>query len=213
MKTKDIAKKYNLSASQLEQYIKDNKIPYSRSVFDIDVEDTVVESLVERFYEYIKKIEDRYCPICRYENFPNASVCQRCGHALVFSKEVEEEKEKEREKQIRRNSIVLTTSNNIEGRDILEYIDVIIKQIVVGAGLETEFFAGFTDVFGGRSKKVEDRLAELTKYGRDEFLDIAMELKADAIIGYRLDIDEISGKNTFMFMINISGTAVKLSNN
>ena len=123
-----------------------------------------------------------------------------------------EKKSKEEEQlfEIEKSNIILTTTCNVDGYEINQYIDVVTKQIVVGAGLYTEFFAGFTDVFGGRSAKVEDRLSELVNIGRSEILGIAANLDADAIIGYKLDIDEISGKNTFMFMINVSGTAVKI---
>ncbi len=123
-----------------------------------------------------------------------------------------EKKSKEEEQlfEIKKSNIILTTTCNVDGYEINQYIDVVTKQIVVGAGLYTEFFAGFTDVFGGRSAKVEDRLSELINIGRSEILGIAANLDADAIIGYKLDIDEISGKNTFMFMINVSGTAVKI---
>lgn len=143
------------------------------------------------------------CEVCNNENLEKSNVCNHCGW------EIKHELDNLSVKS-HADNILLTTTNKIEGYEITEYIDIITKQIVVGAGMYTEFFAGFTDVYGGRSAKVESRLSELTEIGRSEIMKIAKNKNADAIIGFSLDIDEISGKNTFMFMINVSGTAVKL---
>jgi len=106
--------------------------------------------------------------------------------------------------------MIITTTNVIEGYKIEKYIGLQSARIVVGAGMFSEFFAGFTDVFGGRSSKFEARLKELNDYVIDELKKSAKLKGANAIIGISLDIDEISGKNTQMFMISGIGTAVKL---
>lgn len=42
----------------------------------------------------------------------------------------------------------------------------------------------------------------------DKLIASASKVGANAIVGIRMDIDEISGKSTQMFMISVSGTAV-----
>ena len=56
-------------------------------------------------------------------------------------------------------------------------------------------------------KSEMDRLYDRAKWAITEE---AMSKGADAILGFRIDFDEISGKGKSMFMISVSGTAVKL---
>ncbi|MFZ5974356.1 MAG: YbjQ family protein [Bacillota bacterium] len=109
------------------------------------------------------------------------------------------------------SQLIITTTDRIENQKIEKYIGIVSERIVVGAGMFSEFFASFTDVFGGRSQKFEDRLHELHKYLMVSLTKKARELRADAIVGLHIDIDEISGKATQMFMISGVGTAVRLS--
>lgn len=108
-----------------------------------------------------------------------------------------------------KSKYLITTSNSIEGKEIEEYIGIISDRIVVGAGWFSELFAGFTDVFGGRSAKFEDRIDELNNQMMESLIGKAKSLEADAIIGLSIDLDEISGKGIQMFMMSGVGTAVK----
>lgn len=111
------------------------------------------------------------------------------------------------------NKIIVTTTNSVEGKEIDKYIDIISDRIVVGAGLYSEIFAAFTDIVGGRSGKFEDRMHELYNNLMSSLESQARKLRADAIIGLKIDMDEISGKSSQMFMISGIGTAVKFKNN
>ena len=51
----------------------------------------------------------------------------------------------------------------------------------------------------------------LYERARDQISFEAKQKGANAILGYRIDFDEISGQGKSMFMISVSGTAVKLS--
>ena len=108
-----------------------------------------------------------------------------------------------------RRDFIITTTNLIEGKEIEEYLGVISDRIVVGAGLFSEVFAGFTDAFGGRSGKFEARMQELYNYLMRSLETQAKRIKADAIIGLSVNIDEISGKSYQMFMVSGLGTAVR----
>jgi uncharacterized membrane protein YvbJ len=90
------------------------------------------------------------CEVCGAEIFDESEVCNHCGwkvNRLDIKSDIKPATKK----------ILLTTTNKIDGWDIVEYIYVITKQVVVGAGIFTEFFSGFTDAFVGRSEKVEGR--------------------------------------------------------
>ncbi|MBR0599027.1 heavy metal-binding domain-containing protein [Sinanaerobacter chloroacetimidivorans] len=110
-----------------------------------------------------------------------------------------------------KKSMIITTTNSVEGKEIIEYLGIISDRIVVGAGLFSEFFASFTDLVGGRSGKFEARMNELYNHLMSSLEAQARKIKADAVIGLKVDMDEISGKNSQMFMISGVGTAVKLS--
>ena len=110
-----------------------------------------------------------------------------------------------------RANFIVSTTNSLEGYEIKKYYGICTERIVVGAGIFSEFFAGFTDIFGGRSAKFEANLKELYDTAMDKVITNAVKKGADALIGIKMDIDEISGKNTQMFMITVSGTAVSIN--
>jgi|GEM_PF-664392 len=105
--------------------------------------------------------------------------------------------------------MIITTTHNIEGKEIEEYLGIIDSQITNGAGLLTEYFSSITDDIGGRSKSIEKKLSLIYTTLREELINKAKDLKADAIIGFSCDIDEINAKGKSMFMISGVGTAVK----
>lgn len=102
----------------------------------------------------------------------------------------------------------VTTTGNIEGWAIRSYHGPVVAHVVTGAGWFTEFLAGLTDVFGGRSQAIRNRLSEINREVIEELARDAGRLGANWIVGMRIDMDEISGKGTMMFMVTASGTAV-----
>jgi uncharacterized protein YbjQ (UPF0145 family) len=110
------------------------------------------------------------------------------------------------------SNFLITTTNSIVGKEIESYIGLISDRIVVGAGWFSELFASFTDVFGGRSITFEDELTELNGQLMKSLIAKAKGLNADAVIGFKIDLDEISGKGFQMFVMSGVGTAVKLKN-
>lgn len=108
-----------------------------------------------------------------------------------------------------RSKFLFTTTNSIDGKEIDEYLGIVSDRLVVGAGLFSEVFASFTDVFGGRSNKFESSMADLNSQMMNSLEEKAKKLDADAIVGLNIDLDEISGKGFQMFMMSGVGTAVK----
>lgn len=110
------------------------------------------------------------------------------------------------------NDIILTTSYQVAGRTIDSEIDVISAQCAYGMNIFKDFFAGIRDVVGGRSKAVEQVLADARVAVLDDLRAEAAALGADAVIAMDMDYHELSGggKNG-MLLVVATGTAVRIS--
>jgi uncharacterized protein YbjQ (UPF0145 family) len=82
--------------------------------------------------------------------------------------------------------------------------------IVAGTNFFSDFFASFSDVFGGRSHSYQKQLTSLYNEAIERIKFAAYELGANCIVGLKIDMDEISGKGKSMFMLTAIGTAVIL---
>lgn len=102
---------------------------------------------------------------------------------------------------------IITATNNIEGRPILKYIDTICVNIVLGTNIFSDFVAGLSDIFGGHSGTYKSKLEKIYGEAKKELKEKAKALGANAIVGFSVDFDEISGNGKSMFMISASGTA------
>jgi uncharacterized protein YbjQ (UPF0145 family) len=104
-------------------------------------------------------------------------------------------------------SIVLATTNHIEGRPVQQYLGLVAGEVILGVNVFKDIAAGFRNIVGGRSGKYEEELRK----GRDgavaEMIQHAQQAGADAIIGIKIDYETVGGQ---MLMITASGTAVKL---
>ncbi|MEJ5092885.1 heavy metal-binding domain-containing protein [Sphingobacterium faecium] len=107
--------------------------------------------------------------------------------------------------------MIVTSTNTIEGREVLRYFDPISATAVIGANALSEIGASFVDFFGGRSRNYENKLQELYKSVVESLKQNARSYRADAVVGFSVNIDEISGKGTQMFMITAIGTPVLLN--
>lgn len=106
--------------------------------------------------------------------------------------------------------MIITTTNSIENATIEKYLGVITTNLVIGTGFFSDFLAGLTDIFGGMSGTYRRQMDELYQKAYDALSLKASSLGANGVLGFKIDFDEISGKGVQMFMISVSGTAVKL---
>lgn len=74
----------------------------------------------------------------------------------------------------------------------------------------SEFLGSFTDAFGGKSNEYSNKLDEIYQGLKREITKKAQELKGDAIIGFDIQFNQITGKNQFMMMASATGTVVKI---
>ncbi|MEO9460917.1 MAG: heavy metal-binding domain-containing protein [Lentilitoribacter sp.] len=107
--------------------------------------------------------------------------------------------------------MIVSTTNNIEGKTITRYHGIVTGEAILGTNIFKDFLAGIRDIVGGRSGAYEKSLREAREIALDELRAEAASLGANAIIGVDLDYENISaGGNSSMLMVSASGTAVQL---
>jgi uncharacterized protein YbjQ (UPF0145 family) len=105
--------------------------------------------------------------------------------------------------------IVISTTPTLEGRPIREYLGIVTGEVIVGANIFKDIFAGIRDIVGGRSGGYQNALREAREHAMADMQDAAKRLGADAVVGIDLDY-EVLGKENGMLMVSINGTAVRL---
>lgn len=105
--------------------------------------------------------------------------------------------------------MILTTTQTIEGKTIVEYKGLVFGEVITGVNFFKDFGASIRNIIGGRSTSYENELMEARERALAELKERAIALRADAVVG--IDIDyEVLGEGGGMLMVTASGTAVKL---
>ena len=102
--------------------------------------------------------------------------------------------------------MLMTTTNNVEGKRILHYYGIVSGETIIGANMFRDFIR---DIVGGRAGSYEEVLRQAKDSAMKEMCDEAMRLGANAVIGIDLDFETVGG-NGSMLMVTASGTAVYL---
>ena len=101
--------------------------------------------------------------------------------------------------------MVITTTPNIEGKRIKDYLGIVAGEAIMGANLVRDLFASITDIVGGRSGAYESKLVDAREIAMEEMKEKARLLGANAIVGVDLDYEVVRDG---MLMVTASGTAV-----
>ena len=104
--------------------------------------------------------------------------------------------------------MLLTTTPNIQGREITQYFGIVSGETIIGANLFKDFFAGIRDIVGGRASSYESVLREAKENALQEMSYQAARMGANAVIGIDLDFETV-GANGSMLMVTAAGTAVR----
>ncbi|WP_144602590.1 YbjQ family protein [Algoriphagus algorifonticola] len=102
--------------------------------------------------------------------------------------------------------MIISTTNQLEGYKIDEYLGIVSGETIIGANVFKDFFASITDIVGGRSGSYERVLREAKATAMAEMEIQARTFGANAIVGIDLDYETIRDG---MLMVTASGTAVK----
>jgi uncharacterized protein YbjQ (UPF0145 family) len=105
--------------------------------------------------------------------------------------------------------VIVSTTHSIEGRPVTQYLGVVTGEVIAGANIFKDLFAGVRDIVGGRSGAYENTLRSARESAFQELEAEATRLGADAVIGVDIDY-EVLGKTGSMLMVSVSGTAVRL---
>ncbi|MEH7455925.1 hypothetical protein CON65_15510 [Bacillus pseudomycoides] len=103
--------------------------------------------------------------------------------------------------------MILTTTTVIQGKEIIEYIDIVNGEAIMGANIVRDIFASVRDVVGGRSGAYEGKLKEARDIAMEEMKTLAKQKGANAIVGIDVDYEVVRDG---MLMVAVSGTAVRV---
>lgn len=96
--------------------------------------------------------------------------------------------------------MILTTTNSIEGHVIQDYLGII-------TGVSTSIKTSFSFKTEKNKTLYEDFINKAKEEAFQKLKDNAIKLKANAVVGIKLDIEPSS--STYFF-VSITGTAVKV---
>lgn len=105
--------------------------------------------------------------------------------------------------------MLITTTPTLEGRPIRDYLGVVTGEVIIGANVFKDLFAGIRDIVGGRAGAYENTLRDARNEAFTELAEEARRMGADAVVAVDIDY-EVVGANGSMLMVSVSGTAVKL---
>ncbi len=103
--------------------------------------------------------------------------------------------------------MLLTTTNTIEGKDIIKYFGIVSGETIIGANVFKDLFAGIRDIVGGRANAYEGVLREAKETALKEMSEQAARMGANAVIAVDLDYETV-GASGSMLMVTAAGTAV-----
>lgn len=102
--------------------------------------------------------------------------------------------------------MIVTTTNNIEGKQIATYLGIVTGEIALSVRLKT-FFKRQDPEKKNRSSAYEDALFEAKQIALKQMEERAAKMGANAIIGVSFSVNDLS--NGSYVMASVSGTAVK----
>jgi len=103
--------------------------------------------------------------------------------------------------------MLLSTTATLQGVQIVRYLGIVDGDAILGANVFRDFFAGITDIIGGRSAAYEEELRKAKAIAIGEMVERAQSMGANAIIGIDIDYETV-GERGSMLMVSASGTAV-----
>jgi uncharacterized protein YbjQ (UPF0145 family) len=108
--------------------------------------------------------------------------------------------------------MIVTTTPNVQGREITEYLGIVTGEAILGANIFRDLFAGIRDILGGRAAAYEQEFRRACEIAMEEMVTAAQERGADAVVGVDVDYEYLQlGQGGGMLMVTCSGTAVRLA--
>lgn len=103
---------------------------------------------------------------------------------------------------------VLLTTEAFVSFPIKKRLDIVSAETAFGMNLFRDFFAGITDIFGGRSQATQKVLRDARRTVLYELRKEALQIGGNAVVGVNLNYSEFSGGGKSMLFVVATGTAV-----
>lgn len=107
------------------------------------------------------------------------------------------------------NDFIVSTTSSLEGYTISSYLGPIVVPTVGAGNIIRDWFAGFTDLVGGKSHGYKKVFARFINEGVQEMIRQAKEYGANGIVNLRLETTNISAGKSMISLI-LYGTAVRI---
>jgi len=105
--------------------------------------------------------------------------------------------------------MILTSSNTLENKDIIEYKGLVTGESLIGANIYKDLFSGVRDVVGGRTSRYEEEIQKARDLSVNSMIEKAEQLGANAIIGLKISYDNLGGTMGNTILVTAYGTAIK----
>lgn len=105
------------------------------------------------------------------------------------------------------SDFIVTTTDVVQGAESVQYLEVININQVIGVNIFADIFASITDFFGGKSETYQRKLKKMYEEVQAQMIVEAKAKGANAIVGYSVEFDEISGGDKSMLMLTATATA------
>ena len=105
--------------------------------------------------------------------------------------------------------MILTSSNTLESKAIIEYKGLVTGESLIGANIYKDLFSGVRDVVVGRTTQYEEELQKARNIALESMEKKAESLGANAIVGLKLSYDNLGGTMGNTILVTVYGTAVK----
>ena len=105
--------------------------------------------------------------------------------------------------------MILTSSNTLESKEIIEYKGLVTGESLIGANIYKDLFSGVRDVVVGRTTQYEEELQKARNIALESMEKKAESLGANAIVGLKLSYDNLGGTMGNTILVTVYGTAIK----
>lgn len=105
---------------------------------------------------------------------------------------------------------IILTTETAPGLAIGQRLGIVSAEVVIGMNLFEDIASSFRDVFGGRSKTLQDNLRKAKDQALQELRQEAHALGANAVVATALNYSEVSGGGKSMLFLVATGTAVTM---
>ena len=105
------------------------------------------------------------------------------------------------------SEMLVSTTPTAEGKKILKYLGIVSGEVIMGANVFKDLFAGVRDIIGGRARAYEEEIKRGKEIAINEMVKEAKKLGASAILSVALDYETIREWGCLL-MVCVSGTAV-----